>query len=1382
MLKTFEQLVKGIKSRSSKTQRALNATSRLADKLGPYFEVVNIYVQSHPEYAALVWGTLRFILLLATNYTTFLAKIELMLSRMMNTMPDFERFLDQIRRSDLAAAEGVIPRLGQALAWIYGDILTFCHRIKSRWKRFNNMAFKPFNTHFAEIIENFEIHSELFRDLRDTTSAVVALESCDRWKSHMTNVQLSLDQMHDQLQSLEKDNKVNLSAAIAELQRRVGAPVWANTFENARSHRLDESGEWLLAHPLMTALIEHNSAATSKHANVLFLYGKPGYGKTTLATVVIDHLKDTASLRGQTGPDSLAFFFFDKQSRYNSSQDAFRALLAQLIFSRRFDQIVLDIAALARPAHDAGHELASDDEVFAILHLFLLQFSTCSFVCDGVDECADRNDFLAKMTRLASDHEECRFLLFSRPIIKVPKELQKRANFLEMDHTQNIEDLTNFVYPQIEELVDGGELVLVGVTSVEDVASSICSRSNGMFLWATLFLGYLKLPSLSISQRRAALEDSHRFEGLFSLYDGILEFIEKEYPKLSRRNIRRAISWVLGAFRPLQVDELLAAIAQMDDRPFDEADCIPNFENAIGPMTGALIEITRDKTVRLIHNTVAEYLVSTSETIAPSFCDETILDFKEAVVQNYLTTICLAYMTYTVPIGPYADRYRCDCNFASKLKEYPLFGYAAQYWTSHLRESTGKFATYSHDDSLGILKNLGERAFSFLSNKLHFTSWTEALWHMGCPKEAWAMQSVEWGNSQSISALNKVRKAASLLNVAFKEHEGLVKYWGNVLQKNPEEIWQPSISAFSQSQLRKTSTAAEISSILCDSTKDRDLIVLQTKCSSSGHAIGILYAQYRSNVSPYMYRSEAPTNFSPLTVTYEIRSLNDDQLLFQTTVDVPAKDVSMNTPDPSLGLCLQRSDSFCIETSISSTLMELMVGSTLIKLATRIDASGPQFHCTKHALTFLVDNSGFKRPQLLQSLWKLFLSPGAEYLLLLRQYRQRNTRRSGHRLQNGEEFIIDIFQDPMCRRSPLKPKFVWVAWKTLDASSVSKITLNALTNISNPTTAVHDPVIQREDDFNSLHTQSRSEVSNLNLGQDQPEVFDTGPHKPPSPLKGAKGLHNDEVLYEPQLLFHPTLPQIIYSYGRGTYLWNFCSLLHSTVHDIYQEHVKIHHVALRNVRIADSGKLLYGFERFHRKDRVVIINLAPYQDINGKPRTVLAHSKILDSSKSVVQHFGNLTRDDLLREASAQAQPSGSAMLVLDASGSPALSILRQPTKDGSLVQETFDSQGNTKTRSILHLPSSISGNTDITLLNPGESSGQQKSKHIKALLGVPPKNAYSFKQSDSAATAEKSLPTIFQRTKDSIRTIEGGVEYLSGHASAPLRQTTKKVRVIEHT
>lgn len=661
----------------------------------------------------------------------------------------------------------------------------------------------------------------------------------------MTQMELSIKKMQDKIQGPVPDQSHKIDAAIKSLQERIAAPSWSIAFEHARNHRVQDSGEWLLAHPTLTDYLD-NTSSVQRNSNVLFVYGKPGYGKTTLATVLIDHLKDKFSRRA-TQPHSLAFFFFDRQTSFNNSHDAFRAVLAQLIFSRRFDEIVLDIAAIARPDHDTGQHSASNDEIFAILHLFLLQFENCTLVCDGIDECGDREEFLAKLTQLAFDHQRSDFFLFSRPVMRIRKSLRNRCRILELDPTQNIGDLTTFVHSKVEDLVENDELVIPKTSSVEQIVSTIVHRANGMFLWATLFLGYLQLPSLSIAQRRGALEDTSQFKGLYGLYDGILAVIEKDYPGNSRRNIRRALSWVAGAYRSLHVDELRVAVAQMEDKALCEDDTIPNFSDAIGPMTGALIEITKDQTVRLIHITVAEYLVSTSSNESPSFRDEGVLDFKPAVIHRYLSATCLTYLFYTVPLGPYVNRYSANASFQTVRREHALFEYSARYWVAHFRESIQHLGASSYSNFGKALEDIGDQAASFMSDKQRFTSWIEALWHLGCPSEAWELKELDWAKIPNLAFVSSIRTAESLLKTAYEEQRLLLQSWKHVLGKYPEEIWQPSISAFSDSKLRKRSDQATVSSILKNSTIHRDSVVLQTKCSLSGEAIGILLARPRAS-------------------------------------------------------------------------------------------------------------------------------------------------------------------------------------------------------------------------------------------------------------------------------------------------------------------------------------------------------------------------------------------------------------------------------------------------------------------------------------------------------------------------------------------------------
>lgn len=560
--------------------------------------------------------------------------------------------------------------------------------------------------------------------------------------------------------------------------------------------------------------------------------------------MVIDELKK-ARVRQQADPRSLAFFFFDRQSVHNTSYDAFRAFLAQLIFCRRHDRTVLDIAALARPDFDTGQQIASDDEVFAILHLFLLHFDDNIFVVDAIDECGDRYDFLKRFFRLTNDRVYSKAVLFSRPVVKIPSSLRQQCNFLELDDTQNIHDLRSYIEPEIEDLIDDGVLVLPQDATINDVVSNIVSRADGMFLWATLFLSYLKLPQLSIAERRMALEDTKQFHGLFGLYAGIIDFIEKENPKFSRKNIRRALCWVAGAVRPLRLDELRAAIAQDVDHAFNDDDMIPKFKEALGPMTGALIEVTKEGVVRLIHVTVAEYLVSTSYELPPSFRNENVLDFKPAVLEYYLTGTCLAYLHHTIPLGPYVDRYVKGSTFDKMLESYPLMEYAATYWTTHLRAFIESFVAMQHQEYATVSDDIGGRAVAFFSDKARFTSWVEILWHLKCPQHVWTIETMPTVQFQSLAAEAPLNRALSLFRAAYQDHRVLSESWRDVLCEYPEEIWQPSISAFTKSTLRTNSAEAEVSQIMHYNSEDPNVVVLQTKCSLSGNAIGILLARYQ---------------------------------------------------------------------------------------------------------------------------------------------------------------------------------------------------------------------------------------------------------------------------------------------------------------------------------------------------------------------------------------------------------------------------------------------------------------------------------------------------------------------------------------------------------
>lgn len=52
---------------ASRCTRIMEPITRLADKLSPFFGIIGIFVSSHPEYAALAWGSIRLVLLVYIN-------------------------------------------------------------------------------------------------------------------------------------------------------------------------------------------------------------------------------------------------------------------------------------------------------------------------------------------------------------------------------------------------------------------------------------------------------------------------------------------------------------------------------------------------------------------------------------------------------------------------------------------------------------------------------------------------------------------------------------------------------------------------------------------------------------------------------------------------------------------------------------------------------------------------------------------------------------------------------------------------------------------------------------------------------------------------------------------------------------------------------------------------------------------------------------------------------------------------------------------------------------------------------------------------------------------------------------------------------------------
>ncbi len=57
-----------IKQRKAVGKTCINVVQQLGDRLKPFFQVVDTFVSSNPNVAALVWGSLRFVFLVSSKF------------------------------------------------------------------------------------------------------------------------------------------------------------------------------------------------------------------------------------------------------------------------------------------------------------------------------------------------------------------------------------------------------------------------------------------------------------------------------------------------------------------------------------------------------------------------------------------------------------------------------------------------------------------------------------------------------------------------------------------------------------------------------------------------------------------------------------------------------------------------------------------------------------------------------------------------------------------------------------------------------------------------------------------------------------------------------------------------------------------------------------------------------------------------------------------------------------------------------------------------------------------------------------------------------------------------------------------------------------------
>jgi hypothetical protein len=654
---------------------------------------------------------------------------------------------------------------------------------------------------------------------------------------------------------------------LSELKTWLEPSKWQATYEAALSKRQTGTASWIMqcAHYQQwqcrqTPKLNPVSTAGAIPDRILVLQGefhvdrpinnhcinpataKPGYGKTIIAATIIERCIDDLSKHHvrnsshsgvtKTHSSPVLFYFFEKQAQLEAnSSSAFRAITTQMLHIYQGDHGVIDAALFLRHKQNSGQLTSTDAEVRSLLKFYLHQWPDSIMIFDGVDECSDHATFLRQLDELASG-SQCRILLTCRPTIGIGNcfnHFEKRTLLLRDD--DNLPDIESYVRPEIQRLIS--ERKLSRVNTLEDTVAKICARSRSMFLWATLMISYLDSDFLSCEDRSEAIAELNTFEDLDSLYLRILQNLRKQCRAGSLwGNVQRLFQWVTMSRRPLQVNELWMAMAIDFEKPVSAQRLLPEFEVTLNKMSGALMEIAPDNTVRFIHLSVLEFLLGTTDTSdGRELKTKSPLIIEADAADCVIAMSCISYLLHTMPKRPLSGSAQMKADTKDVLKTYPLSLYATQFWAVHASETLRVMGGYQ--TLTKRRQNLLTSVLSLISNKNAVTCWTEASWTFGFAP-----------------AVHDLPTHGGEMMVTFaRDLARLTEQWGPTLLNAPNEIWEPSIPAFMKSRFwigtdaaRVVVLGADIDSRPTDFGADvhYEPLTAASQTSSDGSHVGII--------------------------------------------------------------------------------------------------------------------------------------------------------------------------------------------------------------------------------------------------------------------------------------------------------------------------------------------------------------------------------------------------------------------------------------------------------------------------------------------------------------------------------------------------------------
>lgn len=556
--------------------------------------------------------------------------------------------------------------------------------------------------------------------------------------------------------------------------------------------------------------------------------GNPGCGKSVLAASTVHDMFLDIKSRDPVQSEIVCYYFFSQEDpRSSTALCTYRALLAQLFNQCVYQEEIHSVFSLGlQGASDA----VAQNELLDLLSLCLQLLPQTTFILDGLDECSENAKIIGQLKKLRGG-TNIKILLFSRPNVACLRQ-SREISVVSMSRATLSLDIAVCLGITIQTM-DDSQLLPHG-TDIDACVRRLVERAEGMFLWSRLMVAYLNSPALTPRSRLQAIQDATP-DGLVGMFRRIMSLI-KSFDKPSQELAATMCTWVAHAQRGLSTMELREA-ARKPQNTFDEADKLPNFEDAILLSCGGLLERRPDGTIQFIHRTAKDFIFTMEED--PSEVHRFMESRSDA--EASLSLHCLHYLMSAVPPQPLAMTTGPAQPRSSITELLPLLKYASSHWCAHFLSALRQSKDTSHD--LELLLNTLRR---FLALPLTLMVWLEATYTVSGGSNV-----IDYIRGDVAMVPDLMERVLHLeLHSTLKELQEFMKdisairdSWDSHLSENPAEIWN-DITAFTPSKYLRQTSALSVEAISTGfpdgMTKDNGILFEMSKTSMNMTKLAVL--------------------------------------------------------------------------------------------------------------------------------------------------------------------------------------------------------------------------------------------------------------------------------------------------------------------------------------------------------------------------------------------------------------------------------------------------------------------------------------------------------------------------------------------------------------